>query len=221
MRKWLLSLAALLAVFSLAPPAHAFPNWMQVKWRTQQLGQTGYVDSLVIRSASGMHVDTTATIEKWKWSPLSGDAVRGAYSVTIPDTVVSFALVVTPTTNGIYTSSGDSINVVTQVSLDGKNWITALVTDNAIAGGPATTVEAVVELASSNTFGLVYEQVTDDAANGNGLLTTLAGATAPSDQSLWAFPFIRFIIVSDLVGEYEAKIGYWKYSDLHGRGDDE
>lgn len=206
---------AVLIMAGVASKSDAFPNWHQVKFRTQQLGIGGYVDSMVTRNASGSRVDTTATIEKWEWTPLTGDAIRGAQSASIPDTVAFFALLVTPSTSGQFAQSGDSINVVTQVSLDGKNWVTATVTDNSIAGGPATSVEAVVELASSNTYGLLYEQVSDDAANGNGILTTLAGATAPSDQALWAFPFIRFIIVSDLVGEYEAKVGYWTYGDLH------
>jgi hypothetical protein len=219
--KMIRKLFPLLAVLGvvLASSAQAFPNRQPLRFWTTVANSAASVDSNAASGTVG-RADTTGAVEMASWVPLSENFLESAESATIPDTVAFFGLYVFPAKcncvgNTTIVTGADSIHFIAQVSHDAVNWVTATPTGAAVLGGGALgTVETAVELGSSNTFGYVFDLVSDDTAAGNGISMTLNG-TAPADNALYGFRYIRFIFWTDINGAFEAETGFWTHADMH------
>ncbi len=112
------------------------------------------------------------------------------------------------------TVSADSVYLQTQVSIDGLTWV--LVTPN-ITFQVANTVRPygtggfVLEANATNCFSRVYKTVWA----GTGEHQTALVGTAPTDNQLWGYNFVRFIIGSANDGRYRAVLNHWTIKDLN------
>jgi hypothetical protein len=164
---------------------------------------SGFLTDSTTATGSAARLDTTAAFTLAEAAipdriPRAGTAI---------DSTDFLALYVGPTGNDLSTTA-DSIYLQTQVSFDGVTWV--LVTPT-ISFQVANTVRPygtggfVLEANSTNWFARVYKM--GWAATGQHI-TALVG-TAPTDNQLWGYPLVRWIIGSANTGRYEAKVGHW------------
>jgi len=108
----------------------------------------------------------------------------------------------------------DSVYIGLQLSMDGANWVSVTPTQTFLAGTtiPAIASVALLELASSNTVGIIYKQ--NIANTANAIASLLQEATAPSNLQLFGFQYGRVILTSfDATGCLAIRIGHWKEVD--------
>lgn len=210
MKRLLATMLALVAAVSLAGSAHADfiqnPRWVldDVRWINTQVPSLADSDYIC---GSAARLDTTVALITDKWLDGIAPSPRAGTAVDSTDWAVFYLIPINSTRSGV-TVSADSIYLQTQVSMDGETW--ALTTPT-ISFQVANTVRPygtggfVLEASSTNSFARAYK--INWAATGQH--TTALVGTAPTDNQLWGWRYVRFIVGQANGGCYKALLGHW------------
>lgn len=218
MRKFLALGALALCVLSFAVPASARSKVVsdRVIWRSSYANSQGYRDSsIVCEGVTTARADTTAPISIFDWvlpeqtiTPTASDSVAWMLLHIFPQTVTGI------------TASSDTIHIAVQVSEDATTWtwvrppinggdmvnhIVGGVTDTVFAGVAAAGAEDVPTTSSVHRYRwrTVTGGVTAGGWNWN------AAGTFPNYLQIWGHRYIRFIIVSDFTGCFQAHVTHY------------
>jgi hypothetical protein len=228
-----LALAALLGVFGLAllalsnlPGSQAFATtapmqrWVsdQLVWRHSNLttvSNPAALDSMAVRhgtAVAGGYVASTALDTSIAYN-LNQCELNTSWlgATTGVDTLALFSVNLYPTGNTSFTpTTGDSLAIALQVSMDGINWskVTATVNQAVVVQDGATQQEFNVALPANQHKGFTrfYFQKTDILGRTN----IATAATAPTDGQYFGWRWVRFIISPNrLNGEWGGWLSYW------------
>lgn len=170
----------------------------------------GYMDSMTVSNAGTATTaasvgDTTAPIVLFQPPPIG----RNQSAAGAVDSAAWFTFRFVPKSGSSVTITADSIYLATQVSYDGKNWQEVTATQaffpaNQMPTSVQTISMALLEQASSNGF--YYQAMFVWAALGKINAPASGATTAPTAVQLGTYRYIRFIVVGDWGGEYEAYV---------------
>lgn len=212
MKRLLAAALVLCAAVGLASYASADVHWgfADAKFYNSQANAAGKTDvDSVFACGTTVRADTTAPY--LMDSAMQGFALFSAATAT-RDSIPYLGLIISPSPGS---SVGmDSVYVGLQVSLDGANWVTVTQTQTFLAATtyPPIASACLLELASSNTVGIVWKQNIANTANAVSWL--LQDATAPSNLQLFGFRYARAILTSfDTTGCLQAKWCHWMDDD--------
>jgi len=230
MRKTL-ALAAMLGLFGLAlsalgnlPGSRAFAitapaqRWVsdQLTWRHSNLttvGNPASLDSSVIRhgtAVAGGYVASTALDTSIAYN-LNQIELNTSWigATTGVDSIPYFSVNLYPTGNTSFTpTTGDSLLLAAQVSMDLVNWSKVTVTVGTVVQDGTTQQNHLVVLPAAQHKGFTqfYYQKTDILGRTN----IATAATAPTDGQFFGWRWVRFIVSPNrLNGEWGGWISYW------------
>lgn len=217
------TLAALLLVAVALPLLSATSHagrwvWDDLTFRTSSNtgsnGIRGYEDSTYYSNGATTqpgHADTTAAILISGWAPPPKLSVA-AIDTTLFAIFSHSQLAAQP--SGI-TAGGDSISIVGQVSNgDGiwTTWGTPTQTFVASGWGPAGAFTNAILLDNLGTTGAgtaTYPIAEHHPAT--GFISVAVSGSAPTPRQLFGWKMLRFIVISDNTGAFNAQVGHWVY----------
>lgn len=206
-------LAALVAAAILIPSAaSAEPQWRVEALDWAKSLATGAANGIMVPD-SGISCGSAARTDT-SMAFSMGKIARPDHRISAVDTVIAFAVYVTPLpsatsiggTTTAPTVAADSIYLDTQVSMNGVDWITVTPTNVFFTGGAAGTGgpnqggAVVLEISSNNSFYWPYLA--------NSTASQVAN-TAPNDYQLFGWPLVRFLVGHENDGCYSIATGFW------------
>lgn len=204
--KRLLATMILLVAWASIASAGNYDNtarWTYTDLKSIQTQVPAVGDSGTVCGATA-RLDTTTAFPIWDAHQGIASIPRAGTAVDTTDWIVFQAI----PTNREVTVSADSIYLQTQVSMDGITW--ALVTPTILyqvanTVNPYGTGGIVLEAVSTNSFARSYKL----AWAATGQHQTAFQATAPTDNQLWGWNFVRFIVGQANDGCYQFRVWHW------------
>lgn len=171
-----------------------------INWRTQRDGS--FVDSTYVTVSNTDFTSDTTVAYELRNIPFP-ESYRLGVATTV-DSITTFSFCIGGATAA---PSIDTVYVGTQVSMDGLSWVTCTVTggpagtflaDAFVTGKPAIASAGVIESASSNQMCMQYDVVIPAVPE---VVLAQNGSTAPTDQQIYGWRFIRWVVTWSLVDE--------------------
>jgi hypothetical protein len=207
-----LSQLLLLAVLLSPLPAHAGSRQVFENLGFRKTGVGRVVDSTFVYAKGSEGSDTTAAYPFNKLPFSRGlDGPKSAATSVVVDSLTWFGFYVG--SGGPSAATADTVYVGQQVSIDGVSWVSVTNTEVFLAAStiPPIASSVLLECSSSNQFGKQYQQ----ARSATGALTSSfvnQGATAPTDETLFGWNYIRWVITwsaADAGSAFTCFVSHW------------